>query len=294
MSVWTIKKLLDWITDYFETRSIDSARLSAELLLSHILDLKRIELYVHFDRVVTPDNLSSLHKLVKRAGDHEPVSYIVGRAEFYSFSLSVCSDCLIPRPETELLVERAVEFLRSRDSNSDSDSHRTVLDLCTGSGCVAIAIAKNFDNCDIIATDINQEALSIADQNIATYNLSGQIKTLGSDMFAELDDLEKFDLIVSNPPYISTVDFEQLDKNVKAYEPSDALLAGVDGLDFYRIIANESAAHLKSDGVLMLEIGHNQASDVTSLLNSSGFGTIKVDKDFAKNDRVIIASMQPF
>jgi len=149
MQTWTIQKLLNWIVEYFTDKGIESPRLSAELLLSRVVGLKRIELYTKFDRTVPSEQLDHLRDLVKRASQNEPVAYLVGRTEFYSLQIKVTPDCMIPRPETELLVERAIEFLRDRNTDT-----QFVCDLCTGFGCIAVAIAKNFSDARIIATDI--------------------------------------------------------------------------------------------------------------------------------------------
>src|SRR4030042_157876 len=173
METWTIQKLLNWITGYFTEKEIDSPRLSAEILLSHVLGLKRIELYTQFDKLVDKEQLRQLHALVKRAGQDEPVAYLTGKTEFYSIELNVTPACMIPRPETELLVERAIEFLRARTadnaamqddliSGGTDTGARFVCDLCTGSGCIAVAIAKNFPGARIIATDICDDALGAA------------------------------------------------------------------------------------------------------------------------------------
>jgi len=154
MQTWTIQKLLNWTTDYLTNKSIDSPRLSAELLISHVVGLTRIELYTQFDKQVPQQQLDILHDLVKRAGLHEPVAYLTGKTEFYSLELDITADCLIPRPETELLVQRAIEYLRTRSGI------QYVCDLCTGSGCIAVAIAKNFLDARVTATDI-----SAADSN---------------------------------------------------------------------------------------------------------------------------------
>ncbi len=165
VEIWTINKLLGWISQYLKDRGIESPRLHAELLLSHVLGLKRIELYTHHDTQVAKSDLEKLHALVKRAGLNEPVAYLVGKTEFYSIEIEVSKDCLIPRPETELLVQRAVEFLRTRDGM------QSVCDLCTGSGCIAVAIAKNFPQANIIATDISDQALKIA-VNVNTMSIN--------------------------------------------------------------------------------------------------------------------------
>ena len=287
MAEWTIQKLLNWIVEYFTEKGIDSARLSGELLLAGVLSLKRIELYTQFDKVVGKEQLEKLHELVKRAGQGEPIAYLVGRTEFYSLEISVNRGCLIPRPETELLVERAVEFLRGRGGR------QLVCDLCTGSGCIAVAIAKNFEDAQIIATDICDDALSVAAGNVEKHGLEGRIKLLCGDLFEPIIphlDEGKFDLIVCNPPYVSSVEFAALDKKVKDYEPRKALFAGADGLDVYRRIFEKVEQFLKPQAALMLEIGYRQGQAVRELLEQIGcFGEIKIEKDFNDNDRIAIA-----
>ena len=303
MTAWTIQKLLNWVTEYFTNKGIDSPRLSAELLLSHVVGLKRIELYTQFDKIVTKKHLDQLHEFVKRAGEKEPVAYLTGRTEFYSLQLKVSPDCMIPRPETELLVERAVEFLRTRTGT------QFVCDLCTGCSCIAVAIAKNFRDARIIATDISDAALGVAAANVEKYQLKDRIELLCGDLFdpiiphldaykpapsagsgQALSEAEGFDLIVCNPPYVSRAEFEKLDRNVRDYEPRLALFAGEDGLDIYRRISEKVDQFLKPDAALMLEIGYAQGQAVKELLVQSGiFSDIKIEKDFCKNDRVIIA-----
>ena len=287
MQTWTIQKLLNWTTDHFTEKSIDSPRLSAELLLSHVVGLKRIELYTQFDKLVSQQQLDRLHALVKRAGQHEPIAYLTGKTEFYSLRLNVTPDCMIPRPETELLVERAVEFLRRRTGK------QFVCDLCTGCGCIAIAIAKNFPDADIIATDISDAALNITAQNIEKHKLKDRIKLLRGDLFDPIIpqlDISKFDLIVCNPPYLSAAEFESLETNVKAYGPRIALYAGEDGLDVYRRIIEKVDQFLKPDAALMLEIGYAQGQAVRELLEQTGcFSEITIEKDFHNNDRIAIA-----
>ncbi len=290
MTEWTIQKLLNWITDHFTEKGIDSPRLSAELLLSHILSLQRIELYTNFDQPVSKPQLDKLHELVKRASQHEPIAHLIGKTEFYSLQIKVSGDCLIPRPETELLAERAIEFLRTRPGPQH------VLDLCTGSGCIAIAIAKNFHNAKIIATDISDSALAVAAQNLELHNLTDRVQLLCGDLFDPIIkglDATDFDLIVCNPPYVTTGEFETLAKNVRDFEPKLSLHAGTDGLDIYRRIAERIDEFLKPDAALMLEIGYAQAKAVRELLEKTdAFPQIKIEKDLTDNDRIVIAKKQ--
>jgi release factor glutamine methyltransferase len=287
MEQWTIKKLLDWMVGHFTEKKIDSPRLTAELLLSFVLNMQRIELYMHFDKEVDKPQLDKLRDLVKRCAGHEPVQYLIGRTEFYSLSLKVAPDCLIPRPETELLVERAIEFLRGRTGA------QYVCDLCTGCGCIAVAIGKNYPDAKIIATDISEQTLNIAAENIKKYQLDQKIELLQGNLFEPLIsqlDVKEFDLIVCNPPYVSLPGYEKLDAKVKNYEPKLALDGGADGLDIYRKIAVEIGGHLKKDGALMLEIGYLQGQQVKGLLEDSKcFGPIKIEKDHSSNDRIVTA-----
>ena len=287
MAPWTIQKLLNWITEYFTDKGLDSPRFNAELLLSDVLAMKRIELYTQFDKPVAKQQLDRLHDLVKRAGQSEPIAYLIGKTEFYSLELDITPACLIPRPETELLAERAIEFLRTRSGT------QFVCDLCTGSGCIAVAIAKNFHDARLIATDISDAALSVAAKNIEKHQLKDRIKLLCGDLFEPIMpqlDVEKFDLIVCNPPYVSAVEFEALDKNVKDYEPKSALYAGDDGLDVYRRIIERVDAFLKSGAALLLEIGYSQGQAVKELLEQVGcFSEVAIEKDFNGNDRIATA-----
>ncbi|MCE5340325.1 MAG: peptide chain release factor N(5)-glutamine methyltransferase [Planctomycetaceae bacterium] len=287
MEQWTTKKLLDWMTGHFTDKKIDSPRLTAELLLSNVLNMQRIELYMNFDKEVERLNLEKLRGLVKRCLNNEPVQYLTGRTEFYSISLKVSPACLIPRPETELLVERAIEFLRTRIAP------QYVCDLCTGSGCIAVAIAKNYPEAKVIATDICDNALKIAAENIAKYNLTEKIHLLHGDLFKPIIDrldVKEFDLITCNPPYISHPELEKLEPKVKNHEPQLALNGGPDGLDIYRRITAEVGTHLKKDGLLLLEIGYLQGPAVRQLLEDTKiFGQIKVEKDLSNNDRIVSA-----
>jgi len=287
METWTIQKLLNWVTEYLTGKGVDSPRLSAELLLCYVVGLTRIELYTRFDKPVPQQQLDKLRDLVRRAGLDEPIAYLIGRTEFYSIELDITSECLIPRPETELLVQRAIEFLRSRDGV------QFVCDLCTGSGCIAVAIAKNFSDARVIATDISAGALEVAARNVEKHNLHERIELLQGDLFEPLVtqlDVTEFDLIVCNPPYVSSAEYETLAANVKDYEPKSALFAGTDGLDVYRRLIDKVDSFLKPGAALILEIGYAQGPAVRELLEQTGaFGEIKIEKDPHDNDRVVSA-----
>jgi len=289
MSDWTIQKLLTWITEFLTQKDVDSPRLSAELLLSHVLGLKRIDLYTQYNKPVPQEQLEPLRELVKRAGRQEPVAYLVGRTEFYSLEFEVTSDCLIPRPETELLVQRAIEFLRQRGGT------QFVCDLCTGCGVIAVAIAKNVSDVKVVATDISAEALAVATRNVEKHGLRERIELRQGDLFEPLiPPLDQFDVIACNPPYVSAAEYETLDKNVKDYEPRIALYAGEGGLDAYRRIAEKVGPFLKADGLLLLEIGYLQGPAVRELLEHAAvFSEIQIEKDFEKRDRLVIAQKGP-
>jgi release factor glutamine methyltransferase len=285
MNEWTIQKLLTWVTEYLTQKGVDSPRLSAELLLSNVLGLKRIELYTQYNKVVAQEHLDRLRDLVKRAGLHEPVAYLVGKTEFYSIEFEVTPDCLIPRPETELLVQKSIEFLRKRTGPQH------VCDLCTGCGVIAVAIAKNVPDAKVVATDISEPALAVANRNIGKHKLAERIELRHGDLFDPLvPQLDQFDLIACNPPYVSAPEYEALDKNVKDYEPRIALYAGQDGLDLYRKIVEKVSQFLKPDGILLLEIGYKQGPAVRDLLEQTGtFAQIRIDKDLQTHDRAVTA-----
>jgi len=287
MDTWTIQKLLNWVAEYLGRKGVDSPRLSAELLLSHVLAKKRIELYTQFDRTVAEDQLARLRDMVKRAGQHEPIAYLVGKTEFYSLELNVSPHCMIPRPETELLVERAIEFLQVRSGP------QIVCDLCTGSGCIAIAIVKNCPAARIMATDISDDALKVAAQNVQKHQLDERAELLCGDLFEPVTPRlagDKFDLIVCNPPYVSAAEYEALARNVRDYEPKLALFAGTDGLDICRRVIQEASAFLKPAGALMLEIGFSQGRVIKELLEQAGtFAEIRIEKDFQNHNRIAIA-----
>lgn len=290
MNQWTIQNLLTWITDYLTKNSVDAPRLSAELLMSFVLGLKRIELYTQFDRVVDTEHLDRLHDLVKRASRHEPVAYLVGRTEFYSLEMEVTPDCLIPRPETELLVQRAIEFLRTRSGPQH------VCDLCTGCGCIAVAVARNFRDVHVTATDISDKALAVAARNAERHQLQDRIELLCGDLFEPLVphlDVTQWDLIACNPPYVSAPEYEKLERNVKDYEPQLALLAGDDGLDVYRRLCESVERFLKPGGALLLEIGYAQGPAVREMLDGTAlFAEVAIEKDFHNNDRIAFARRQ--
>ena len=283
---WTIKELLNWISTYLAQKEIDSPRLCAELLLANVLEMSRIQLYTNFDKTVSEPDREKLRSLVKHAADQEPVQYLVGRTEFYSLEIELTRDTLIPRPETELLVERAIEYLRTKNGP------QLICDLCTGSGCIAVAIAKNFADCHIIATDISDQALNVAAANIKKHHLESRIDLINGNLFEPLIgqmNENLFDLIVTNPPYVSESEYQNLPENIRKHEPTHALLAGPEGLDIYKQIAVQAPNHLKPGAAIMMEIGYKQAPAVNELLEKANLKNISVEKDHAGRDRLVKA-----
>jgi len=287
-SAWTIKRLINWTQEYLAKAEVESARLCAEILLGHVLGCPRIDLYVRFDYCPTAEQLDKFRELVRRCGKQEPVAYLTGKAHFWGLEFIVTPEVLIPRPETEILVSQAVNFIHQQTNRPRVD----VLDLCTGSGCVAVAIGTEAVEAEVSAIDSSSAALQIAQKNIEAQDLQGRVTLIESDLFENLDGGEKgvFDLIVSNPPYISEKEFAELAPVVRDYEPKQALLAGVDGLDYYRRILDQAENYLAEGGAIMLEIAFNQAEEVVSLFKQCGYlEEITAVKDNLGHNRVIKA-----
>ena len=286
--VWTVQRLLAWTRGYFERAGLDQPRLCAELLLAHALGCRKIDLYTRFDAVPTEQQRARFRELIRAAAKGTPIAYLIGRKEFYSLEFEVTPAVLIPRPETELLVERVISFCRRQDRPSWN-----ILDVGTGSGCIAVAISKNFSDARVIATDISAGALEVAARNVEKHQLHERIELLQGDLFEPLVrqlDVTEFDLIVCNPPYVSSAEYETLARNVRDYEPESALLAGADGLDIYRRLIEKVDQFLKPSAALMLEIGYAQGPAVRELLERTGaFPEIKIEKDSHDNDRVVTA-----
>lgn len=278
--VWTVLEVLNWTADYFKGKGIKSARLDAELLLAKALNLSRLELYLKFDRPLTQDERESFKMLLKRRANFEPIAYILGEKEFFSRSFIVTPACLIPRPETELLVERVIEIGQGR-------SRPVIIELGTGSGAMAISLKLALD-CRIYATDASLEALQIAALNAKRFGLEDKVDFITSDLFAGLKDI-KADIIVSNPPYVPTAEWTSLPDEIKKFEPGIALDGGQDGLKVYRKIIDEVENYLKKGGYLALELGPGLASKVRGLLEAKGnFSTLETVKDYAGHTRILL------
>jgi len=267
---------------------IDSARLDAELLLGCALGMSREELMIAATRKVSVAESDRYEDLLRRRLNREPLAYITGQQEFWSLGFLVSGDVLVPRPETETLVERALKHLAAINNHEAP----RILELGTGSGAIAVALASELPQAEIVATEIAPAALQIARRNASRNGVSNAIRFLQGDLFTALDqELEKeFDLIVSNPPYIPRGEIVHLEAEVSRWEPRAALDGGVDGLDFYRRIIEEAPGYLRQGGAVAVEIGAAIGSLVLALFrNNPAYGDTRVYQDYSGRDRVVIA-----
>ncbi len=282
----TITDLLSKSANWLKDKGTTTPRLDAELLLAEVLGTDRVGLYVNFEQPLMKAEVDRYRELIRRRGEGEPIAYIIGYAYFRNLTLAVDRSVLIPRPETEHLVEAAIDFLMEGDWAEPP----TVLDLGTGSGAIAISIAASFPEADITASDARAESLETARENARTAGVAARIDFVRSDIFDDLDPVATFNLIVSNPPYISEAEWETLPRDVRDFEPREALYGGADGLDYYRLLAGQAPQFLKPRGALMLEVGSTQAPAVSALLESGGsFGRAGVIQDYSGHDRVVMA-----
>ncbi|MFQ5709429.1 MAG: peptide chain release factor N(5)-glutamine methyltransferase [bacterium] len=289
--IWKVLEVLNWTTDYLSQKGFENARLNAEYLLTTSLELSRVDLYLNYDRPLTTAELGRFKKLLNRRLQHEPLQYISGRTEFMSLPFRVEPSVLIPRPETEVLVEKVLAVCRERFTEKSTVS---ILDVGTGSGCIAVSLAKYLNNAEIKAIDISEAALNTAKENAALNGVSNQIKFYQRDFLKipspERQAVARFDVIVSNPPYISNTDFEKLPDEVKKYEPHVALGDCSTGLIFYHKIAKVSLGILLPDGIVAVEIGLDQAQPVREIFLSNGFSEVEIFKDLTGIERVLVCS----
>jgi len=290
--IWTILKLLEWSTPYLQNKGIPSPRLDAELLLAHTLRLSRVQLYTQFDRPLTEVELQQYKTFFKRRSEREPLAYILGKKEFYSLEFEVSPAVLIPRPETELLVEKTMELLKNAPAPSfDKGGIQggfKIMDLGTGSGCIPISLAKHLPQAQLTAIDFSEAALNIAKSNAKKHGVEEQINFLHQDIFnLELNPGSKFDAILSNPPYIPEADFLKLEPEL-TFEPSQALIGGKTGLDFYEHLFPWAKDHLHPSGFALFEIGFNQAEEVEKIATNTGFQKVNILRDYAGHPRMIL------
>ena len=284
--IWTVKRLLLWTTDYFTKHDIPNPRLDAEVLLSHLLKKSRLQLYLDFDMPVFQEHLTPFRELITKRIARTPVSYLTNRKEFLSLDFYVDERVLIPRPETEHLVETVL----NKDS-ADAPSKR-VLDLGTGSGVIAISLAVQRPEWDIVATDISEDALAVAAKNAEMHECPAQVCFLNGDLFEPVG-AQKFDWILCNPPYVKSTEQETLSADVRVHEPDIALFAGADGLAVIRRLIAEAPDSLAPNGKLIFEIGDTQAAEVCALLDEaqSAYRTYHLLKDYAQKERIVLASI---
>ncbi|MGL4513622.1 MAG: peptide chain release factor N(5)-glutamine methyltransferase [Lacipirellulaceae bacterium] len=280
---WTVGRLLNWTADYFKTRGGDSPRLDAEVLLAHARGCKRIELYTAFDEQPKPEVRDAFKGLVKRRAAGEPVAYLVASKEFYSLDLEVTADVLIPRPETELLVIAALDRLKERGLKE-----ARVADVGTGSGAVAVAIAKHSPGATLTAIDKSPAAIEVARRNAARHKVDGRVSLVESDLFSAVDPGQRFDVIASNPPYVTTGELMGLDPGVRDYEPKLALDGGPDGVTVIEPLLRQSAERLKPGGALFIEVGPAIAGLVERLVSETpGLRPLPTQKDLAGHERIV-------
>ena len=283
---WKLIELLNWTTEHLTQKGFDNARLEAERLLAHALGLKRVDLYLNFDRPLVADELAAFKALLLRRLNHEPLQYILQETEFYSLPFKVAPGVLIPRPETEILVEKALETM---EHIFPGDAILNILDVGTGSGNIAVAVAKNRPGSHVVAVDISPEAIRIAKENAERNGVADQIRFEQRDALAPWPDSYRhfFDVILSNPPYVSEIEFEKLSKEIRNFEPREALLAGEKGLDFFKNFSQITPSLLREKGVAFFEIGAEQALEVKEIFARAGFSDIRILRDLAQKDRVV-------
>lgn len=282
--VWTIGSILKWTEQYFQDKGVESPRLDAEVLLSHVLHKERIYLYVHFDEPLEAEELSSYKALIKKRIARIPVAYILGHKEFMGLDFIVTPAVLIPRPDTEILVEAVIERLKEKKSAA-------FVDIGTGSGAIALSILANLPDVVGNAVDISPSALAVAKQNAVALNIAERVQFYCGDLYEPVAD-KKFDAIISNPPYIPDSDIAGLMPEVQK-EPHGALAGGSDGLDFYRRLLREGADLLNPNGFMAFEVGIYQAKQVEMLAREmKEIGATQILKDYAGIERVVIAYKQ--
>lgn len=281
---WTIESVVRWATDDFRARGIESPRLDAEVLLAFALDLDRVKLIVEANKPLSADELGRFRELVKRRRRHEPVAYLRGFREFYGRSFRVDARVLVPRPDTETLVQVALE------RTSRAPLATRALDLCTGSGCVAITVARERPTAKVVAADLSGDALAVARENalrLGAYNVAFAEGDLYEALAALPAWLRRFDVITANPPYIPSGEMATLPPDVRDFEPKLALDGGGDGLDVARRVIDGAPAVLAPGGVLAVEIGAGEASATRALFEARGFADVQTERDCGRIERVV-------
>jgi release factor glutamine methyltransferase len=281
-TTWTTRSLLAWMARDFAALGIGTARLDAELLIARVLQIDRVRMYMDLDRPLTAEELAAVRALVVRRRQREPVAYLVGQREFYRREFEVSAAVLIPRPDTECLIERALQLL-------PSEGERDVLDLCTGSGAIAVTLAAERPSARVTATDLSGAALEVAARNVHKHATAERVTLRQGDLFGALQRDTRFDLIAANPPYVRSTELPGLAPELH-HEPELALVAGADGLDVLGRLCAEAGAWLKPGGALLFEIGAGQAQAVAQLLAAQPtLHAVQVHKDYGGIERVVEA-----
>lgn len=283
---WTVKRILEWTTRHFAERGCETPRLDAEILLAHVRVCRRIELYTRYDEVLSDAQRQAMRALVKRRAAHEPVAYLVGSREFYGRSFAVGPEVLIPRPDTETLVLHLLDFLATR-------RQPRALELGTGSGCICVTAAAHIPDLRVVAVDVSPGALQMAQHNAERHGVADRIAFLEGDLFAPVDPSERFDAIVSNPPYVRSGELEELEPDVRLHEPRLALDGGPQGMAVAERIIECAADYLVSGGLLALELSPSLMHVAVASINATGaFATPVILKDAGPRERVIAATKQ--
>ncbi|MGE0681875.1 MAG: peptide chain release factor N(5)-glutamine methyltransferase [Candidatus Binatia bacterium] len=290
LSATSIKTLLAEAEAHLRTQGIDTPRLDAEVLLAHTLMTDRAYLFARLSSLLTHARQEDFQHRLERRARREPLAYITGTREFWSLDFRVTPEVLIPRPETEILVETALRLV-TQSAVNNPQSPLCVLDVGTGSGCIAITLAKELPLAELWASDVSQTALAVALENAQRHGVDQRIRFLQSDLFSTINrNSQSFDLIISNPPYISHTDLAVLQPEVRDWEPQGALDGGRDGLEFYRRLVKESPTYLRSGGYLVMELGAGQYPAVMRLLQAQGnFQESFSVQDYAGLERVVVA-----
>jgi len=284
------KNIVDLLNDsskFLSEEGIENARLNAEQLLRHTLDMNRVDLYLNQDCSLTQREMSAFKRCLKRRAAREPLQYILGEAEFMSLPFVVDENVLIPRPETEILVEKTIQMCKEKFASKDRIE---ILEFGTGSGCISVSLAKYLENAQITSLDISKDALKVAEKNAELNDVGDRIQFIDQDFTsAKIVKYfpEKFDVLVSNPPYVSPADFEDLPEEIRNYEPAVALSDNRDGLSFYRKIAELSSGLIKPSGFLMLELGLGQAQEVKEIFLKTCFYNVNTFQDLNQIDRIL-------
>lgn len=285
---WTVLRLIEWSGAYLEEKGVEGGRRDAEHLLAHALGVERLQLYLQYDRPLDAEELDAFRPLLRRRARREPLQYILGSAAFRELVLQVDTRALIPRPETEVLVEEVLAWSGSRAVPPVS-----ALDVGTGSGAIALSLALEGPFRRVVATDASADALSLAETNARTLGLAESVVFRRGDLFEPLEADERFDVVVSNPPYVLEGEAPTLQPEVAEWEPAEALFGGPDGLDVIRRLVAEVAKYLTPGGLLALEVGLGQAGSVTALVEATGaFDEVRVRRDYTGRERMVLARRQ--